>query len=221
MGKLMHTILSDLTKRYTTKSYDSTKKVSADDLNIFLEALRLSASSINSQPWKFVVIESDQAKQRMYDSFANKFQFNQPHIKTCSHIVLFAHKVAYSRADYEAVIDQQIADGRLPLEKKAEAFAAYGFVDLNKDEKGQHAAWTKSQTYIALGNALHTLARLGIDSTTMEGIDSTLLKTLFAEELDGYECHVALAIGYHHNSEDYNFTLPKSRLKFNDVISII
>lgn len=217
----MHSILSDLTTRYTSKSYDSSKKVSAEDLKTFLEALRLSASSINSQPWKFVVIESDQAKQRMYDSFANKFQFNQPHIKTCSHIILFAHKVEYSRADYEAVIDQQIADGRLPLEKKEEAFAAYGFVELNKDENGQHAAWTKSQTYIALGNALHTLARLGIDSTTMEGIDSDLLKTLFAAELDGYECHVALAIGYHHSQEDYNFALPKSRLKFEDIISII
>jgi nitroreductase/dihydropteridine reductase len=217
----MHPILSDLTARYTAKSYDPNKKVPADDLNIFLEAIRLSASSINSQPWKFIVIESEQAKQRMYDSFANKFQFNQPHIKTCSHIILFAHKVEYLRADYEAVIDQQIADGRMPAEKKEEAFAAYGFVEINKDEQGQHADWTKSQTYIALGNALHTLARLGIDSTTMEGIDSEMLKALFSEELQGYECHVALAIGYHNSSEDYNLGLPKSRLKFENVINII
>ncbi|MHA2936777.1 nitroreductase family protein [Vibrio sp. RC27] len=217
----MNTILNDLQNRYTAKSYDPSKKVSSDDLNIFLEALRLSASSINSQPWKFIVIESDSAKQRMFDSFTHKFQFNQPHIKTCSHIILFAHKTEYSRADYEAVIDQQIADGRMPAEQKEAAFSAYAFVELNKDEQGQHADWTKSQTYIALGNALHTLARLGIDSTTMEGIDSDMLKTLFSEELDGYECHVALAIGYHNKEEDYNLGLPKSRLNFNEVIDII
>ena len=76
-------IIEDLNRRYTVKKYDATKKVSNDDLNIILEALRLSASSINSQPWKFVVIESDAAKQRLHDSFANKHQFNQLHAKDC------------------------------------------------------------------------------------------------------------------------------------------
>jgi nitroreductase / dihydropteridine reductase len=218
---MKHQIIQDLEQRYTTKRYDASKKVSTADLNIFLDALRLSASSINSQPWKFVVIESDAAKQRMYDSFANKFQFNQPHVKTCSHIILFAHKTEYTRADYEAVIDKQIADKRLPAEQKEAAFGAYAFVDMNKDERGEHTVWTQSQTYLALGNALHTLARLGIDSTTMEGVDSDMLKELFAAELEGYDCNVALAIGYHDSAEDYNAGLPKSRLAFEDVITII
>uniref|UniRef100_UPI003AF96159 hypothetical protein n=1 Tax=Thiolapillus sp. TaxID=2017437 RepID=UPI003AF96159 len=39
------------------------------------ETLRLSASSINSQPWRFVVIESDEARQRIHDTFVHKFQF--------------------------------------------------------------------------------------------------------------------------------------------------
>jgi nitroreductase/dihydropteridine reductase len=218
---MQHDIIRDLTQRYTAKRYDSNKKVSQSDLAVLLEALRLSASSINSQPWKFIVIESDAAKQRMHDSFANKFQFNQPHIKACSQIILFAHKTEYTRADYEAVIDKQIADKRLPAEQKEAAFGAYAFVDMNKDELGQHTVWTQSQTYLALGNALHTLARLGIDSTTMEGIDSDMLKEIFAEELKGYGCNVALAIGYHDNTEDYNAGLPKSRLAFDEVITII
>ena len=72
--------------------------------------------------------------------------------------------------------------------------------------------------YIALGNALHTLARLKIDSTTMEGIDSELIGEIFAKELDGHECHVALAIGYRDNQEDYNAPLPKSRLDMDSVV---
>ncbi len=75
--------------------------------------------------------------------------------------------------------------------------------------------------YLALGNALHTLARLNIDSTTMEGVDSELLNEIFSGELAGYECHVALAIGYHHASEDYNASLPKSRKAFEDVITVL
>ncbi|MDC0611847.1 nitroreductase family protein [Vibrio sp.] len=217
---MTHPIISDLSKRYTVKKYDATKKVSSNDLATVLEALRLSASSINSQPWKFVVIESDAAKQRFHETFANKFQFNQSHAKEASHVILFAHKEVYQEQDYDAVLNKQVIDGRLTAEKKADAFAAYGFVKMNEDEKGQHAAWTKNQTYIALGNALHTLARLNIDSTTMEGIDRDLIKEKFADELAGYDCHVALAIGYHH-TEDRNATAPKSRLATEDVVTIL
>ena len=82
-------IISDLNQRYTVKKYDSSKRISSEDLTTILEALRLSASSINSQPWKFVVVESDSAKQRLHDTFANKHQFNQLHAKEASHTILF------------------------------------------------------------------------------------------------------------------------------------
>lgn len=218
---MTHPIISDLQKRYTTKKYDSSKRVSLQDLNVITEAMRLSASSINSQPWKFIVIESDQAKQRMHDTFANNFQFNQPHIKAASHIILFAHNPQYKREDYARVISQDIANQRSTEEQREQAFGAYAFVDLNTDEAGNNAAWTKAQTYIALGNTLHTLARLSIDSTTMEGIDSELISDIFATELDGYVCDVALAIGYHDKEQDYNQPLPKSRLSAEQVIQVL
>lgn len=218
---MTHPIISDLEKRYTTKKYDSSKRIPAADLEILYQAMRLSASSINSQPWKFIVIASDQAKLRMFDTFANKFQFNQPHIKTASEIILFAHNPEYKREDYGRVIDQDIANKRTQAENREQAFGAYAFVDLNTDETGNNAQWTKAQTYLALGNTLHTLARLGIDSTTMEGVDSDLIGELFAEELEGYVCDVALAIGYHDAEQDYNQPLPKSRLPAEQVLKVI
>ena len=220
-NKVHEEIISDLTTRYTSKKYDPSKKVSQQDLSILYQALRLSPSSINSQPWKFIVIESEEAKQRMFDSFANKHQFNQPHILACSHVILFAHNPAYTRVDYEKVVDQHIVDKRLPAEKKEGAFGSYAFAELNTDSEGNNSHWTKSQVYIALGNAMHTLARLKIDSTPMEGVDDQLLGEIFKKELGGYECHVALAIGYHHQSEDYNATLPKSRLALDTVLTVI
>lgn len=218
---MTHPIITDLQNRYTAKKYDSSKRVEQQDLDVIYEAMRLSASSINSQPWKFIVIESDQAKQRMHDSFANKFQFNQPHIKEASHIILFAHNPNYTRADYTRVIDADIACQRTKTEEREQAFGAFAFVDLNTDENGNNAPWTKAQIYLALGNTLHVLARLGIDSTTMEGIDSDLIGELFEKELGGYVCDVALTIGYHHSEEDYNATKPKSRLLAKDVIQVI
>lgn len=218
---MTHPIISDLENRYTAKRYDSSKRVPAEDLAVIYEAMRLSASSINSQPWKFIVIESDEAKQRMHESFANKFQFNQPHVMAASHIILFAHNPNYSRDNYAKVVDKGIEDGRTPAEEREQAFGAFAFVDLNTDEQGNNAAWTQSQTYLALGNTLHVLARLGIDSTTMEGVDSELIGEIFEKELDGYVCNVGLAIGYHHSEEDYNAKLPKSRLAKEEVVKVL
>lgn len=218
---MTNAIITDLEKRYTAKRYDATKRVSQQDLAIIYDAMVLSPSSINSQPWKFIVIESDQAKQRLHDSYANKFQFNQPHAKAASHTILFAYNPKYTREDYAKVVDQGIIDGRTKPEDREAAFGGYAFVDLNTDEAGNNAAWTKSQTYLALGNTMHVLARLGIDSTPMEGVDSELLGEIFAEELDGYVCEVALAFGYHHSDEDYNAKLPKSRLAKEQVLQVV
>jgi len=218
---MTHPIIADLEKRYTTKKYDPSKRIPNEDLDVLYQAMRLSASSINSQPWKFIVIESDQAKQKLFDTFINKFQFNQPHIKTASQIILFAHNPQYKREDYAKVINQDIVSKRTLPENREKSFAAYAFVDLNTNEHGNNASWTKAQTYLALGNTLHTLARLGIDSTTMEGIDSELINEAFADELDGYTCDVALAIGYHDKEQDYNLSLPKSRLSVEQVLTVL
>ena len=212
-----HQIINDLLCRYTTKKYDSSKKVSEEDLGILIEAMRLSPSSINSQPWKFVVIESDEAKTRMHSTFVDKHQNNQPHVFDSSHIILFAYNPHYTREDYAKVVDKYIEDGRIKPEAREAAFNAYRFADMNTDETGYNGVWTKAQTYLALGNALHTLARLKIDSTPLEGIDTDRVNEEFKNELDAYRCDVALAIGYHHQEEDYNAKLPKSRLNQEDI----
>ncbi|SBS29022.1 Major NAD(P)H-flavin oxidoreductase [Marinomonas aquimarina] len=218
---MSHPIITDLEKRYTTKNYDATQRIPTADLEVIYEALRLSASSINSQPWKFVVIESDEAKQRFHDSFVNKHQFNQKHAKAASHIILFAHKTHYKRDDYAKVVDKGIEDGRTAPADRESAFGGFAFAELNTKADGNTEAWTKAQTYLALGNLLHTLARLGIDSTPLEGVDPEMLSELFKDELAGYKCEVGLAMGYRHQEEDYNATIPKSRLAREQILTVL
>ena len=218
---MKHPIIDDLEWRYTTKKYDPNRKISQEDLDILFEAMRLSASSINSQPWKFIIIESDEAKQRMHNTFAEKYQFNQTHIFDSSQIILFTYNPHYTRDDYAKVVDKGIEDARTPVEKRESAFGSFVFAEQNTAPDGDTSCWTKAQTYIALGNTLHTLARLKIDSTPLEGIDIDLVNKEFTKELEGYQCDVALAIGYHHPEEDFNANLPKSRLSLETVLTRI
>ncbi|QDF66636.1 NAD(P)H-dependent oxidoreductase [Shewanella sp. SNU WT4] len=219
---MTHPIIADLMSRYTAKKYDASQRISADDMEVIKQAIRLSASSINAQPWKFIVLESEAAKQRFHDSFANNFQFNQPHAKEASHTILFAYNPHFTKDQYKKVVDAEVTSGHLPADKYNYMLDnAYAFAELNTDESGFNGHWTKAQTYIALGNTLHTLARMGIASTPMEGVDSALIGELFKEELDGYVCDFALALGYHKDNEDYNYGLPKARLPIEDVITVI
>ncbi len=217
---MKHPIIQDLNTRYTAKKYDETKKISAEDMQVILEALRLSASSINSQPWKFVLVESDEAKQRLHDSYANKHEFNQPHAKSASHTLLLAYDPNFTKDKFSKRVDAEVSSGHLPADMYEVFMGAYAFAEANTDESGFNGHWTKAQVYLALGNLLHVLARLGIASTPMEGVDSELLQTLFEKELDGHVCEVALAMGYHKEGEDFNYGLPKARLAQDDVICV-
>jgi len=212
-----HPIIKDLNWRYTTKKYDASKRIQEKDLSVLLEALRLSPSSINSQPWKYIVIESDFAKERLNKTFVNKYKFNQAHVFESSQVILFANNPQYTRNDYSEIVDYGIEDKRTLAENRESAFASFSFAELNTDEKGNTESWTRAQLYISLGNALHTLARLKIDSTPMEGIDTALVNEEFKDELDGYYCSFALAIGYRHK-DDKNAILPKSRRRPSDIL---
>lgn len=214
---MTHQILQDLDWRRTVKKYDASRRISKADLDVFLEAIRLSPSSINSQPWRFVVIESDAARQRMNRTFANKFQFNQPHVLDASHIILFAYNPQYTRDDFAEIVDKGIKDGRVKPEGREAAFGSFAFAELNTDADGFTGHWTKSQLYIAMGNALHTLGRMKIGATPLEGIDTDLVNEEFKAELGGYRCDVALAIGYSLPDADYNANLPKSRRSHQDI----
>lgn len=135
---MTHKIIEDLQWRYTTKRYDATKKVAPGDLDVLLEAIRHSASSINSQPWKFIVIESDEARQRLYRTIVGNYQFNAPAILGSSHIILFAHNPYYKREDYAEVVDNGIADGRIEAGSREGAFGAFAFAEMNMDATGNN-----------------------------------------------------------------------------------
>ena len=63
--------------RYTTKKYNSSKKISDNEIEELREILRLSPSSINSQPWKFFFVSNEEIKKQL----AEVSYFNEQKIK--------------------------------------------------------------------------------------------------------------------------------------------
>lgn len=60
--------LEIMRQRRSCRAFDASKTVSREDLLKIVEAGRLSPSGCNSQPWKFIVVDSPEAKSKLCDA---------------------------------------------------------------------------------------------------------------------------------------------------------
>ena len=60
--------LEIMRQRRSCRSFDPARQVSREDLLKLVEAGRLSPSGCNSQPWKFIVVDSPEAKAKLCDA---------------------------------------------------------------------------------------------------------------------------------------------------------
>jgi len=60
-------LIQDLEWRHAVKAYDPTRKVSEQDLNTILEAARLAPTSSGLQPFRVIVVENQELKERMVE----------------------------------------------------------------------------------------------------------------------------------------------------------
>lgn len=197
-------------KRYTTKHYDPTKKISVAIIEQLLTVLRNSPSSVNSQPWHFYVIESDSAKNKILPAFPD---FNQPRVTGSSHTIVFCIKVPLDESHLVNLLNQEEKDGRLPSEdlKVSQDQGRRYFVNLNSTTPKSQQCWEEKQTYIALGQLLFAAAAIGVDSTAIEGYDSAKIDEILDLKSKGLKSVVVATLGYR-AADDGNAHRPKSRL---------
>ena len=190
--------------RYTTKKYDPSQKISAEKIEQLKEILRLSPSSINSQPWKFTIISNEVLKAEL----AAVSYFNEQKIKDASHLVVF------SSIDDISQFEKQISE-HLP-----EGSVTYYNTFLKPLPEAEIKSWLQSQVYLSLGFFLSACASMDIDSSPMEGIQVDKYAEIL--KLKGYKPLFAVAIGYR-NPEDANqpSVKPKSRLEMDLIIDVI
>jgi len=149
-------------KRFAVRSFDG-KKVPEARINELLEIIRHAPSSFNIQPWKIIVIENKELKEKLGPA-----SWNQPQVTTCSHLLVFC-------ADKNILGNIERLE-KLMIQNGANKEGIKEYIGMMKGfEKGlneeQKLTWAQRQTYIALGNAVNGATSLGFDSCPMEGFD--------------------------------------------------
>lgn len=207
-------------QRYTAKHYDSSKKIPAEDIDKLCSVLQNTPSSVNSQPWHFIIVQSDEGKRKIREAIAD---FNHSRTDDASHIVIFCAKTAFSEADFQRLLEQEKQDGRYQSRPEIANDVDQGrryFVGLNSKTQQDLVNWESKQIYIALGNLLLAATALGIDSTAIEGFDSAKLDQILDLPSRSLTSVVLASLGYR-SEKDSNATRPKSRLPREELFTFL
>lgn len=191
--------LEVLRQRYAARAFKP-ERLSEEKLQELIEAVRLTPSALNLQPWRLKVISDDETKRRLFDH-----SMGQEHVLTCSHLIVFCADL-----DIDDVIRRAEGAMRragLPPERIEHMV---GLARAIRDKLDRH--WAREQVFMALCNAVIAAKALGFDSCPMTGFDPEGYRRVL--ELPPHIEPVALcAIGYGQGP-----TAPKARLTKEEII---
>lgn len=191
----MSNFIQDANWRYATKKFDTTKKVSAEDLATLKEAIRLSSSSYGLQPYKVLIIENPELRAQL-----QPVSWGQTQIVDASHLIVFANVTNIGETEIDAYFKNLTETRNIPME------ALQGYADFMKSKitslsEEARNIWTSKQTYLALGNLLNAAAELKIDVTPMEGFEPEQYNEILGLKKLGLNASLVAPIGYRHEED--------------------
>ena len=197
--------------RHACKIFDTTQKISDEDMHYILEVGRKSPSSFGMEAWKFLVITNDEVRERL-----KPFCWNQPQITTCSHLVVVLAGIETLRVE-SGVVRSQLMRRSMPKDKLdsfIELYASHLSDVLDDDDKIYQ--WSARQTYIAAANMMSAAAFIGIDSCPIEGFEKENVEKVLALDVSQFQVALLLPFGYRVNERSEQL-----RSEFQSVVDFI
>lgn len=210
----MTKIIEALNWRYATKSFDTSKKVSSDDLEDIIESFRLTPSSFGLEPWKLIVIENDEIKNELVN-----YSYNQKQVWESSHLLVFTIRTDLD----DNFIDEHLNNNTKITGASRENLSGYEnvmksyFSAMNQEAKEK---WAREQVFIALWIVLNTLAQKWIDSCAIGWFNPTKYDELLWLSEKNLKSVVVLPIWYRNIYDKYSKS-PKVRYDKQKIVEII
>jgi len=210
----MTQLIQDLKWRYAVKKYDSSKKISEQDLLVIQEALQLAPSAFGFQALKYLIIENPEIRQKLLSKSSNQQQ-----VVDASHLIVLCAFNDISENHIEdhitrtAKIRNVSATNLAGFKNHLESTFSNWSIEKTKE-------WTAKQCYISLGMLMQTCAQLRIDATPMEGFDPIGYDEVL--KLTDQNLHAVLVcpIGYRHEEDGYG-QLAKVRKTIPELFEVI
>lgn len=209
--KPMNAILESLNWRYATKEFDEQKKLSREQIETLHEVLRLTPSSFGLQPWKFILVTSQEKRAALL-----AHSWGQQQVVQASHLYVLCRPECFTEQGVDDYINFSASLQGIPAES-LQPFAKVIKQFLGRMSDVQVGHWMKNQVYLALSNLLTSCATLGIDACPMEGF----IPEKYAEVLDLNANHlvpvVICPVGFRKKDDKYA-KAPKVRYPLNKLV---
>lgn len=214
MAKIDNEILfNQMNWRYACKKFDTTKVIREADWNILTESLRLTASSNGLQPWKFILVQTPEIRQKLYE-----VSWKQSPVIEASHFIVITYKEKMDEAYINRHVENTAKIRGIPV-SDLEKYRTSIIKDLVHGPRAAIAQWwAQRQCYIAMGSLLTTAALMEIDTLPMEGLDAPAYDKILELEGTGYKTVAAVACGYRSADDKYAST-KKVRFEMKDVLT--
>ncbi len=204
--------------RHACKEFDPEGVIPEDDFTFLLEAARLSPSSVGMEPWRFVIVQNRQLREKIRAVSWGA----QGQLPTASHFVIILARGMNDLvfgSDYMIHIMRDIRQmSEEVIAKRANRYREFQSSDfkLLESERAMFD-WACKQTYIALANMMSAAAEIGIDSCPIEGFDRDKLEALLHEEglLDSEHFGVSCMAAFGYRVRDPQ---PKIRQPLQDIV---
>lgn len=208
--------LTLMQNRYTCKAYNAEKKLSDEVRQRLIDSLVMTPSSVNIQPWQFLLARDDTAKQKLTAAMTGHHAHNIPKVINADTVIVMACK-QIDDEHIKAVMDCEERAGRFASPEAKQTRLAFCLTHINALDEAQKQAWLIHQLYIALGQLLVLAELEGVNATPIEGFEASLLDEIL--ELPKQNCQsvlmVALGVA---SDDDFNAKLPKARFDSDQVL---
>lgn len=202
-------IIDSLNWRYATKKFDSSRKLSLEQVNVLKDAFNLTASSYGLQPIKLVVISNQELKNKLLES-----SMNQQQVVQCSHLLVICVETEIDEAYIETYF-KRVIDIRQTPPDILESFKKSIINEFNDMSNSSILSWSKNQAYLALGNLLTVCSVEGIDSCPMEGFIPEKYDDILDLKSKNLKSVLVMPIGYRSKDDKFS-SLEKVRKDVSD-----
>lgn len=194
--------------RRSIKSFDSNVKISHEEMHEMIEAAAKAPSSVNMQPWRFVVVESKEGKEKLRPLI--RFNTNQNDTSSAM-IIIFGDMKCYKKAEkiYGKAVEKDLMPENVKKELMNFFMPAY-----------ENATREKMNDIVKIDSSLSAMQLMlvarshGYDTNAIGGFEEDKLAEAFGLDPERYVPVVIIAIGKG-NKTSYESV----RLDVEDIIS--
>jgi nitroreductase len=189
-------------KRRSIKKYDSSVKISREEMEEMIAEATRAPSSVNMQPWRFVVIETPEGKEKL----AELARFNSEQVNTSSAVIaVFGDMNNFEYA--EEIFEKAVELGYMPHDIKEQQLKVITPIYENMSQADMRDVVLIDSGLVSMQLMLVARAH-GYDTNPIGGYEKELIAEVFGLDKERYVPIMLISIGKAESEGHASYRLP-------------